>query len=334
MEANMKTNLLQLSFIVLLFLCLGGLSGCSSQSSEDTPSVMTLKTSRSDHAVVNDGRYIYVLNGARSGGQLPAKEFTGDLEIVNPQSRSSQLYKDVLIPRKFGTAVFDGDRSIYILGGISINERGRPTAERRVEIFDTVMKTVRFAKSLPVVTKNASAVLVNQRLYVFGDIDSTATRDSQNKTFGAYYDLTNQQWFQVPNVPQVSLVGVIARNQDIYLLGGDNSEKDSTEFLKFSTIENQWQTMPTLPVPASVSAISLSSLNNFEMFHFGDRQFKYRIMKFDFKSKDWQRMPVSSMPYIPVTGAKSTTLNGLIYLIGGRSAQNKQPQNLIQEMKL
>ena len=157
-------------FLFLITLLLMALSGCSSKPVLKAEQ-LSLSTARYGHAAINDGNKIYVLAGANKSG------FLSDIEIIEPILETTEVLKNKLIPRRYFSAVWDGKHSIYILGGVSLEDK-KFRYEKRVEVFNTITHEVSFAQPLPAPTRINSAVFLNGRVFVFGGATHIFTKKS------------------------------------------------------------------------------------------------------------------------------------------------------------
>ncbi|WP_407919549.1 kelch repeat-containing protein [Cognaticolwellia mytili] len=136
------------------------LSGCATQPVAGTNS-FSLKTARYGHAAVNDGNKIYVIAGSNKAN------FLSGIEIIAPKTKEIQVLADKIIPRRYFSAVWDGHHSIYIIGGISLQNK-QYKYEDRVEIFNTQTHEVTLGKNIPVSARINTAVFSNKRIFVLG----------------------------------------------------------------------------------------------------------------------------------------------------------------------
>ena len=304
-------------FLVTIFLLL--FTGCASKPIEDSSS-LSLLTARYGHAVVNDGKNIYVIAGSNRRGLL------SDIEIIEPSTGKVDVLKGRLIRRRYFSAVWDGDRSIYIIGGISmINKIYR--LEKRVEIFDTVTHEVRFAKELPFSTRTNSAVYLGESIFVFGG--SYYNKDKLVASpVVVVLDTSKGEWMRAADMPTAKSTRVVVKNGMIYAVGGYD-EKDSLDvFERYDPVMNSWESLPSMPT--KISAHSVSIINN-KMFIFGNYHDLASTYSYDFNTQKWEKV---SIGYKASRHNAATTLSDTTYVVGGTTTTDGKPLDYIQLFKL
>ncbi|WP_254843541.1 kelch repeat-containing protein [Shewanella sp. UCD-KL21] len=295
------------------------LSGCSTKAFFQAEPV-TLSSARFGHAAVNDGQNIYVLAGDDGTG------FLSEIEIIEPLSGKKQVLANKLIPRRYFSAVWDGKDSIYIIGGISI-ENQKSRYEHRVEVFNTVTHQVSFAEPLPAPTRRNSAVLYNGNIYVFG---GSYPKNGQLTPTGlvAVLNVETQRWVRATNMPTAKETRAVVHNGYIYVVGGYDNKTSLTTFEKYDPQLKHWQTLPDLP--EAMSAHSMSVVNQ-KMFVFGSYDNLTLTYAYDFVSEQWQKIDIG---YQASRHNAATTLGNTTYVIGGTTGKNGPFLNDIQAFKL
>ena len=307
------------SFLLLATISLLLFTGCASKPIEDSDS-LSLTTARYGHAVVNDGKNIYVIAGSGRRGLL------SDIEVIEPSTGKIEVLKGRLIRRRYFSAVWDGDRSIYIIGGISIINR-IPRLEKRVEVFDTVTREVRFAKQLPFSTRTNSAVHLGENIFVFGG--SYYNKDKLVASpVVAVLNKFSGEWTRAADMPTAKSTRTVARNGMIYAIGGYN-EKDSLDvFERFDPVMNTWESLP--PIPAKISAHSVSVIKD-KIFTFGNYNDLASTYSYDFNTQKWEKV---SIGFKASRHNAATTLGDTTYIIGGTTTTEGKVLNYVQPFKL
>ena len=302
-----------------LFVVFIVLTGCSSKSSLQTAE-LSLSTARYGHAAVNDGKNIYVLAGANKSG------FLSDIEIIDPASGITKTINNTLIPRCFFSAVWDGKHSIYILGGVSIQNK-KFSYEKRVEVFNTITKEVSFAQPLPAPTRINSAVFLNERIFVFGGAYPKKGKLTPSPVV-AVLDIAKEKWLRAADMPTAKTTKAVAKDGLIYVVGGYNRVSSLDVFEKFDPQLNQWQQLPAMPV--KISAHSLTVTNN-KLFAFGSYNNLLSTYAYDFLTQVWEKVDIG---YKASRHNATTTLGDTTYVIGGNTGSKGPFLNTIQTFKL
>ena len=246
---------ISLSLITLLLIIL---TGCSSKPDLNSEP-LSLSTARYGHAAVNDGSKIYVLAGANKSG------FLSDIEIIEPLLGKKEVLKNRLIPRRYFSAVWDGKHSIYILGGVSIEDK-KFRYEKRVEVFNTITHDVSFAQPLPAPTRINSAVFLNGSVFVFGGAYPSKGQLKASQIV-AVLNIAQKKWVRAADMPTAKTTRAVVRDGLIYVVGGYDRTSSLDVFEKFDPQLNKWESLPTMPV--GISAHSLTIVKD-KLFVFGN----------------------------------------------------------------
>ena len=314
MSSNNNINFLYV-FILLLIV----LSGCTSKNSIE-PEPLSLKTSRYGHAAVNDGQKIYVLAGANKSG------FLSDIEIIDPSVGETLVLKGRLIPRRYFSAIWDGNHSIYILGGVSlINKQFR--YERRVEVFDTITHEVSFAKSIPLPTRINSAVYSDGRIFVFGGAYPVKKKLVATPVVGVF-DITKDKWMRAADMPTAKTTRTVVKDGLIYAVGGYDRTSSLDVFERFDPKTNTWESLPS--IPEGISAHSVTVVKD-KLFLFGNYNSLTSTYCYDFITQQWEKIDIG---YKASRHNAATTLGATTYVIGGNAGTKGPFLDYIQSFKL
>lgn len=313
-------------------LLLMGMSACSSVSPSLSTTASTvevkakslhLQTPRFGHAVVNDGQKIYVLAGANESG------FLSDLEIIDPNKDKTQVLANHLIPRRYFSAVWDGQHSIYLIGGISHTEKGYQL-EKKVEVFNTLTHEVSLVKSLPAPTRINSAVYLDNKIFVFGGTGPTSRskQELNAKAIVGYYDIALNSWVRVADMPTAKTTRAAVYKEHIYVIGGYDGSKALDVFERFDPATNKWESLPALPQAISAHSVAVAEDN---LYVFGDYTELDSSYRYDFINKQWHKLNIG---YKASRHNAATTLANCIYVIGGNTGGNGPYLDYIQQFSL
>ncbi|QOL25390.1 kelch repeat-containing protein [Thalassotalea sp. LPB0316] len=307
----------------IILACL--LSACQStqQVSDETlvqSTELQLQTPRYGHAAINDGQRIFVFGGANQDG------FVTDVEIIDPVAKTSYVVKDKLIPRRYFSAVFDGQQSVYIIGGVSA-QGGKFRFEKTVEIFDTVSHQVSYATELKAPTRINTAVYYQDEIFVFGGAYPTKNGLNVSKLALAYNTYT-QQWRRLADMPSAKTTRAIVHDQAIYVVGGFDRTSSMNVFERFLPQDNAWQKLPAMPFEASAHSLSLVGD---KLYVFGDYTNLSQTYVYDFTNEQWQQVNIG---YQASRHNSATTIDGVTYVIGGNTGTSGPFLNSIQAFDL
>ncbi|MGS2719120.1 Kelch repeat-containing protein [Paraglaciecola aestuariivivens] len=271
------------------------------------PSSIKLNTARFGHVAVNDSKRIFVMGGRSLDGA-----YLTDIEVIDPVANTVTTLEDKLIGRRYATAVFDGDRSIYLFGGTTRIKRAM-TLEHRVEKIDTQTFEVSIVTEMPWPRKSASANMLAHYVVISGGSKFDRKRSKKmlaTSTVGIY-DSKNNRWLEGADMPTEKETKTVMVNNLIYALGGYNMRQTLPALERFNLSTNQWQKLPALP--REMSAHSVASLGN-HIFTFGDYRQLNVHYHLDLNTGTWQELDIG---FTPSRHSAATTLNDTIYVIGG-----------------
>ncbi|MBA6233783.1 MULTISPECIES: Kelch repeat-containing protein [unclassified Colwellia] len=311
---NSKNISLSMTTFLLIIL-----AGCSLKSDLNSES-LSLSTARYGHAAVNDGSKIYVLAGANKSG------FLSDIEIIEPLLGKKEILKNRLIPRRYFSAVWDGKHSIYILGGVSIEDK-KFRYEKRVEVFNTITHEVSFAQPLPAPTRINSAVFLNGSVFVFGGGYPSKEQITASPIV-AVLNIAQKKWVRAADMPTAKTTRAVVRDGLIYVVGGYDRTSSLDVFERFDPQLNKWESLPTMP--EGISAHSLTIVKD-KLFVFGNYNNLNSTYSYDFLTYEWELIDIG---YKASRHNATTTLGDTTYVIGGNTGTKGSFLDYIQEFSL
>jgi len=298
--------------ICCMLISLIAIAGCSSTQNE-----LSLNEKRYGHAVVNDSKKIFVFAGSNRSG------FLGDVEIIDPSTGHIEVLSNHVIPRRYFSAVWDGNQSIYLIGGISRKD-GVGRLENRVEVFNTKTYEVTQAKPIPSPTRINTAVWLNDRIYVIGGTEfykRRLTPSAQTLSYNPKLD----EWSKHANMPTAKTTRAVAKDGYIYTIGGYDRWAAINVFERYDPDADQWHTLD--PLPFNVSAHSATILGD-DLYIFGDYKRLTATYSYNFTTQKWKNITIG---YKASRHNAATTIDDTIYVIGGNVAGNGPFLDYIQK---
>ncbi|WP_041713287.1 Kelch repeat-containing protein [Paraglaciecola sp. T6c] len=286
---------------------------------ESSAPTLHLKTPRFAHASATDGRYIYVFAGYGKQGYL------SDVEIINPITGEVAVLENRVLPRGYFSAVFDGQHSIYLLGGVS-HQEDKVRVEQRIEVFDTRTLETRTLGDIPEPLRDNKAVYLDGYLYVLGGSSYQAENGYQLTPSASVwrYHIQQQEWQKMANMPSAKSTAVVTDNQDIYVVGGEQNTDSLANVERYTVASNTWQNMTALPHP--VSAHSATWLNN-ALWVFSNED---ETNNSYFLKRDTSRWQIAPFNYQSALYTSITSMGHSLYIIGGNGGKGNSFMGDIQ----
>lgn len=299
MTLTWRNGLVLLAFLILL-------TGCSTQP--DISNELVLESPRYGHAAVTDGEKLYILAGANHTGML------SDIEIIDPNTGHHEVLADMLIHRRYFSAVFDGKESIYIIGGVNFVGK-RLRFERRVEVFNTKTRKVTFAPPVLFPTRINTAVFHDGNIYVMGG--AYPTRKGLKPTnISKMFNIASQTWHRIADMPTAKTTRAVVYQNKIYVVGGYNRKTAMTVFERYDPKTNQWQSLPAMPEKISAHSVSLAGD---KLWVFGDYERLDSTYRYDFNTKAWEKADIG---YQSSRHNAAIAIGNTTYVIGGNVTGN------------
>lgn len=299
-------------FLLFIFACASPYKGTANHD-------FSLPQGLYGHAVVNNGEKLFVFGGSGNRG------FTRDIYIVEPNTRTIEHLSDTLLPRRYHSAVWDGQDSIYILGGVSLLNK-RLSLQPSIEVYDIPSKKVTIIGEMPVPRRFGSAVFIDGKIIVSGgEMFSRQPNDRVKATDTvAIYDISANTWKKGADLPYPQSTRTVVLNQEIYAIGGFNGSVASDHFARYNYQTAQWLSLPALPQVLSAHSVVA---NQGKIYTFGDYQDLSASYVYDATLQTWQK---TNFNYQPSRHNAATVLNNIIYVIGGNIGPSGPFLNTIQ----
>lgn len=313
-----RTRSDQLILAALVFTVLL-ISGCSSNPKPpqvNAINTFSLEIPRAGHGFVADERQLYVFGGAVKNGT------TGSIEIIDPKTRSVQVLRNHIIPRAHLSAVWDGEHSIFLIGGLS-DRAGNVRWESDVEVFNTKTREVTTVAPLPFPTRSNSAVHIDGKIYVFGgNYKDWETNRMKRSDIVAIYDIADDAWSLGPPMPSGKETEAVVYGKAIYTVGGYDGRNGLSSMDKYLPVEERWTTLA--PMPEQISAHAATVMDDF-VITFGDYENQSKTLVYDFASDKWNEI---TLDFTPTRHSAAARLGDTIYVTGGTAAPAEYLDNI------
>ena len=304
--------------IGLMLMLVAGLAGCSSAAIQQSQPDH-LVSARYGHAAVQVDQRIFTLAGANYSG------FLSDVEIYDTATGKTERWADKLIPRRFFTAVWDGQHSIYILGGLSKRSAVSYGLEDKVEVLDTVTGEVKIISRMPQATSSNTAVMLDGKIVVFGGERFLSTGVQAPSNMVLVYDVATNSWTKAADMPVAKSSRAVVNGEWIYLVGGYDQKKALQGFDRFNLARNEWQQLADIPVRLSAHS---ATVWHDKLLTFGDYDKMSSAYSYDFEKAQWQKL---ALDYKASRHNAAVTVNNEVFVIGGATGSDGPFLDYIQK---
>jgi N-acetylneuraminic acid mutarotase len=264
----------------------------------DAPSMLM---PRSAHAVVSSDSAIYALAGTDDHEKpvlevevFDGKEWTTETTLPGPGLNAP-------------TASIV-DQRLYVVGGFTAVSN-KPTDE--VQVYDLETQKWSMASSLPNPRGGHVAVVLNERIHVFGGGNSVSTIADHSE-----YDPSTNKWKELAPLPRAEgspAAAVLAGK--IYVIGGRSGNSDFGDVYIYDPVTDAWSTGPSIEPRGTAGAVAYCG--GIYLFG-GESQAKRKnldsVLRLDVERNVWES--VSPMPTARKF-ARAVFFMDSVYIVGG-----------------
>ena len=314
-----KSSVINLQRIVMQFnsyklsslVCVSLLLSACSQTPKVDHTKLTLLEPRYGHATVTDGAQLITLGGTNNNG------FLSDIETFNPKTGEQKKLNVQIMPRRYFSAIFDGEHRIYIIGGDGDGPE-EYNAGHFVEMLDLQTNKVSIVNQMPAPTAFGTSVLFKEEILVFGGITYRHQAGVPHQTPQAWvhaFNLKSQSWRRLYDLPVARTTKAVVKDDWVYLVGGYDGKNSLPMFERYQPTTGKVEKLPDIPQP--ISAHSVTVVGN-QLLVFGDYTQMDASYSYDFTSQRWQKLPVG---YQPSRHQSIATIADTVYVTGGNTAR-------------
>nr|WP_252735784.1 kelch repeat-containing protein [Aestuariibacter sp. A3R04] len=285
---------------------------------DSSSQVLKLEYPRYAAGVTADTQAIYAFGGSNENG------LRDDIEIIDLATNNSQVLKGHILPRRYFSAVADGNNRIFLIGGVS-RSGIRAKYENRVEIFNTETRVVSEAAPLPYPTRINTAVRLGDKIYVMGGSHwDWQTKALKRTNLMSVYDINADTWSFAPPMPTGKATSAVTYEGKIYVAGGYTGEEKLDVFEQFDPVTNSWTSLPAMPM--KLSAHTTTVWRNY-LLSFGDFDAQDIVWAYNFTTKQWREI---ELPVMGVRHSKAVSIGDTVYLVGGTQGTKGPVKDTIQ----
>lgn len=256
---------------------------------------------RSAHVVISSDTVIYALAGTDEKGRpIPEVEsFDGSQWSVLTTLPGRGLNAP--------TASIVGNR-LYVVGGFTA-VTNVPTDE--VQVYDLHTQKWSVASPLPNPRGGHVAVVVDEKIHVFGGGNSVSTIADHSQ-----YDPKTDTWKELAPLPRAEGSPAAAVvNGKIYVIGGRSGSSDFGDVYIYDPSTDTWSTGPSIEPRGTAGAVVYCG----GVYLFGGESQAARknldsVLRLDLQRNLWE--PVTAMP-MPRKFARAVLFMDSVYIVGG-----------------
>lgn len=300
------------------------LSGCATQAPVQVATSDTqwqLKIDRYGHSVAAIGDKIFVMGGSSWGGRL-----ANEIEIIDTLNRTSEVRRIKMIPRRYARAVSDGERYIYIVGGVYLGKKASLVPV--IEKFDSQTFTVERITHHTTPKRNPAVAILDGKLYIAGGRSVLREGPKGYTNDLDIYDIAENTWLKGADMPRAVGSRATVSNSKIYIAGGYNGKTAIKNLMEYDPIKDEWKNITELP--QKVSANSLVNVHN-KLLVLGDYDNLDASYSYDFSKREWQN---NVFKLKPARHSDAVVVGNNVFLIGGNIASQGSSLGHIQVLKL
>ena len=307
--------ILKFSALSLVILLASGAVHAQSWTSQSN-----MKVKRSEAATADYNGELYVFNGFSKGLSVGAS-----VEKYNPNSKSWTLLGNTSVSQGTGvthTATVRVGADVWLLGGRVGSHPGRVTDA--VWIYNINKKTWRKGPKLPARMAAGGAGLVNNKIYIFGGVDTQAKCDVNHHYV---YDLnsTSSGWKNITGTAAMpsprNHFSTVVLGGKIYAIGGQNGHDgcpgtrggNVSLVHVFNPGNQKWSQVASLPSAESHNEPSTFVHNGF-IYTAGGNSDAKKVVRYDPKSNKWEQ--VATLPE-KLVAPVARIYNGRLVVAGG-----------------
>lgn len=256
---------------------------------------------RSAHAVTGSETAIYALAGTDDQGKpvLDVEKFEGEQWVVETELPGKGLNAP--------TASIVGDK-LYVVGGF-VTVSNAPT--RDVLVYDLRSRQWGEASQLPSARGGHAAVVLNEKIHVFGGGNSLSTLADHSQ-----FDPVTNTWRDLAPLPRSegSPAAVVVDGK-IYVIGGRSGYSDFGDTYIYDPVADAWSNGPSIDPRGTSGAVYYCG--GIYLFG-GESQSLGRnlddVFRLDLEKNIWEA--VTPMPE-PRKFVRAVLFNSAVYIVGG-----------------
>lgn len=237
---------------------------------------------KSHSALVSNGEMLFSI-----GGYDGSKRLT-DVDVFNPEGETWSEGPPMLAARSDFGAVFDGKRSIYLIGGYSAQSQDVSL----VDILDTRTWSWKTGPNLQQKRSYTQAAIINNTIYTVGGAVGSKRLSSVEKLDIKGGEQSSSNWSLVASLNIArSRPGVAALNGKLYAIGGYNGHDRLCSVECYDPQINQWQLIESMSFPRNSPAVAVQGNKIYAAGGHDGKKVLNSVEIYDIHEKSWKEVP-------------------------------------------
>ena len=257
---------------------------------------------KSHCALVSTGEALYSIGGFDGNKRLTA------IDIFNPEGETWSEGPSMRAARSDFGAVFDGNSSVYLIGGYTAESQDVSL----VEILDTQTWSWRKGPKLQQKRSYTQAAIVDDAIYtVGGAVGSKRLASVEKLNIGGKGETSSWTFVASLNVAR-SRPGVASLKGKLYAVGGYNGQHHLTSVECYDPATDHWQLLEPMSYPRNSPAVAVQGDKLYAAGGYDGKKVLNTVERYNPKEKTWEEVTSMdtakcdfSLSGIVVTGLES-----------------------------
>ena len=235
---------------------------------------------KSHFALVSTGEVLYSIGGHDGSKRLTA------IDVFNPNGETWSEGPSMRVARSDFGAVFDGKRSIYLIGGYTAESQDVAL----VEMLDTQTWMWRKGPKLQQKRSYVQAAVIGSAIYAVGGAVGNKRLASVEKLDLNKGEMNSWSYVASLNIAR-SRPGVTALNGKLYAIGGYNGTDHLSSVECYNPHINQWQLIEAMSCPRNSPAVTVQGEKLYVAGGYDGKKVLNTVEKYDPSEKRWSEAP-------------------------------------------
>ena len=236
---------------------------------------------KSHYTLVSTGEELYSIGGYDGNKRLST------IDVFNPEGESWSEGPAMCTAKSDFGAVWDGKRSIYLIGGYTAESQDVAA----VEILDTHTWMWRKAPKLQQKRSYVQAAIISNAIYAVGGA-AGSTRLASVEKLELPKGEKHSSWVYVASLNIArSRPGVASLNGKLYAVGGYNGNEHLSSVECYDPKIDQWQLIEAMASPRNSPAVTVQGERLYVAGGHDGKKVLNSVEVYDHREKSWKEAP-------------------------------------------